>query len=638
MTPQKILRSACLLWMACGTAAGELQRIEIRSSSQVGSYERIVGRAYFGIDPKLAVNRTIADIELAPVNSQRMVEFSSDFLVLRPMAPGKSSGTVFLEVVNRGGPQSTFIVSAARGGDPAPERWDLGDGFLLSHGFTLAFLGWQFDVPEERGLGFRAPAVPVKGVVRQSYVTNVRGRYNTFALSYCAADPEEKDARVTFRLRIDDVGQALDRSRWHFGTNGCTVTVNGGFDAGLYEAIYHAQDPPVAGLGLAAVRDFTSYLKYGVKKGALREDPSSLRRVIGYGYSQSARFLRQFVRDGFNQDERGREVFDGLMISSAGAGGGSFNHRFAMPGEAGNSVLSILRPVDLPPFTDKELLAKAEAAHVTPRIFYTFSSTEYWARAGSLTHTSPDGKTEVPLGARSRLYFLSGTAHSTGAFPPSRSSAELHYTNFAPQRWVTRALLLDLDAWVGSGTEPPSSRYPSLAKAELVPRESIRFPNTPAIALPDYMPRVWKMDFGKEFLTRGIISNEPPLLAQPYTLLVPQVDADGNDLGGVRAPEIAAPLGTFTGWNVQLPQLSSLDYLAGLAGSFEPFPKTLAERERTADARKSIAERYASRRNYIDRVNQAAQELVRQRFMLAGDIDAVLSEAGTLWDVIALDR
>jgi hypothetical protein len=216
--------------------------------------------------------------------------------------------------------------------------------------------------------------------------------------------------------------------------------------------------------------------------------------------------------------------------------------------------------------------------------------------------------------------------------------AELHYTNFAPQRWVTRALLLDLDAWVSSGMEPPPSRYPSLSKAELVPRESVRFPNTPAIAFPDYMPRVWRMDFGKEFLTKGVISNEPPLLDQPYTLLVPQVDADGNDRGGVRLPEIAAPLGTFTGWNIQLPQLSSLNYLAGLAGSFEPFPTTREEREKTGDARRSIEERYATQRNYIDQVNQAAQELVRQRFMLAEDLEAVESEARTMWDVIAKDH
>src|SRR6266581_195660 len=246
----KFLRVAGLLLLVCGLAAGELQRIEIRGRDEIGPYERIVGRAYFAVDPKLGVNQAIADIGLAPVNAQGKVEFSGDLLVVRPKAVGKSRGAVFLEVVNRGGPQSLGLMSGARGGDPAPEHWDLGDRFLLEQGFTVAFLGWQFDVPEGSGLTFRAPSAPVKGIVRQSYVATGGGRrYNTLALSYCAADPEEKDARVTFRVKMDEPGKVLDREQWHFGKDGCIVTVNGGFDAGLYEAIYHAKDPAVAGLG-----------------------------------------------------------------------------------------------------------------------------------------------------------------------------------------------------------------------------------------------------------------------------------------------------------------------------------------------------------------------------------------------------
>src|SRR5205814_10329891 len=187
----------------------------------------------------------------------------------------------------------------------------------------------------------------------------------------------------------------------------------------IYEAIYRARNSPVAGLGLAAIRDFASYLKYGPESGTLREEPALVQRVIGFGYSQSGRFLREFVRDGFNGDEKGRAAFDGLMISSAGAGGGSFNHRFAMPGQAGNSVLSILRPVDLPPFDDDALLANARKARVVPKIFYTFSSTEYWARAGSLTHTSEDGKKDIAMAATSRLSFIAGTPHAAGLFQRS---------------------------------------------------------------------------------------------------------------------------------------------------------------------------------------------------------------------------
>ena len=626
---KRLLTSACLLTAVSGIAAGELERIEVASRETAGSYERILGRAYFTVDAKLPQNRSIADIGLAPVNGQGKVAFSGEVMVLRPLH--KSRGTVFLEVVNRGGPQAFMVMSGAVGSDPSPEHWDVGDGFLLQQGFTVAFLGWQFDVRPGRGLTFRAPSVSVSGLVRESAIEIAGGpRDSGFALTYCAADPEEKDARVTFRLQIDEPGKALDRARWHFARNGCAVLVDGGLDPGLYEAIYTGRNPVVAGLGMAAIRDFAAYLKHGPVGGPLRENPESLKRVIGYGYSQSARFLRQFVRDGFNQDERGRIAFDGLMISSAGAGGGSFNHRFAMPGQAGNSVLSILRPVDLPPFTDDGLLASTQTAHATPRIFYTFTSTEYWARAGSLTHTTADGKHDAPLSDNSRLYFLPGTAHASGPFPPVRGQ-HLHYVNFAQQDWVDRALLLDLDAWVGAGVPPPPSRYPSVAKGELTSLGSVAFPNIPKLAFPDYMPQVWPMNYGPEFLTKGIIANEPPVLGEPYTVLVPQVDSAGNDLGGVRLPEVVAPLGTFTGWNISVPEMGRLHYLDGLVGSFEPLPGTRAERERTGDSRKSIEERYRSREDYLNQVRKAASDLVRQRFMLAGDIDEVLRRASQMW-------
>jgi hypothetical protein len=632
----RAIRLACLLAVLYGAATAEVTKIEIRARDEVGNFERIIGRAYYAVDPKAPVNQAIADIAYAPKNAEGKVEFSGDFMVLRPRAPAKPRGAVFLEVVNRGGPQSNYLMMGARSGDPRPENWDLGDRFPLEQGFTMAFVGWQFDVTEREGLSLSAPKAPVEGLVRQSWIeTPPGGRRNAFGMSYCAADAGEADARLTFRQRMDEPGTVLDRASWRFIGNGCAVQVAGGLNAGLYEAIFHAKDPAVAGLGLAAIRDFASYLKNGPKNGVLREDPAALRRVIGYGYSQSARFLREFVRDGFNQDERGRAAFDGLMISSAGAGVGSFNHRFAEPGQAGNSVLSILRPVDVPPFTDDGLLAKAEGAKVTPRIFYTFSSTEYWARAGSLTHTSPDGRTDVPLSAKSRLYFLTGTAHSSGPFPPAKRTSrsnELHYMNFAQQDWVTRALLLDLDAWISVGTEPPASRYPSVAKGELAPRELVRFPKSPAIPFPDYMPHVWRMDFGPEFAAKGIATVEPPMLGPQYAVLVPQVDEYGNDRGGVRIPEVAAPLGTFTGWNVLLPQLANLDYLSGLVGSFEPLPVTREEKKKTGDARKSIEESYTSREDYLDHVKRAAEDLVKQRLMLAGDMDDVMRRGAALWD------
>jgi hypothetical protein len=630
------IRLACLIAVLSGAAAAEVTKIEIRARDEIGAFERIVGKAYYAVDPKAAANQAITDIALAPKNADGKVEFSGDFMIVRPRDPAKSRGSVFLEVPNRGGPQSNYVMMGGHATDSLPEHWDLGDRFPLEQGFTMAFVGWQFDVTARQGMSLSVPTVPVEGLVREPWIQIETGQLRSiFPVRYCAADAEEADARLTLRQKINEPGMNIDRRAWRFVASGCAVQVTGGLNSGLYEAVYHAKNPAVAGLGFAAIRDFAAYLKNGPKNGELRENPAELKRVIGYGYSQSARFLRELVRDGFNQDEHGRAAFDGLMIQSAGAGIGSFNHRFAVPGDAGNSVLSILRPVDVPPFTDDGLLAKAETAKVTPKIFYTFTSTEYWARAGSLTHTTPDGKTDVPLSPKSRLYFITGTAHSSGPFPPRKRTSsydELHYMNFAQQDWVARAFMIDLDEWIGTGKEPPASIYPKLAKSELVPRDLVKFPKSPAIPFPPYMPHVWKMDFGSEFASKGIAANEPPALGVEYAVLVPQVDENGNDRGGIRIPEVAVPLGTFTGWNFQQLPLANLDYLSGLIGSFEPLPVTRADKSKAGDARKSIEEMYPSREDYLDRVRHASQDLVKQRLMMEKDVDDAVRRAAAMWD------
>jgi hypothetical protein len=626
----------CLVLLGGRAASAEVVRVEIQTRVDDGRYERLIGRVYFVVDPTLPANRAIADIALAPRNADGLVEFSSDVLFVRPKDARRARGTVFLEIVNRGRDQSLGLMTGARPSGASPEEWDLGDRFMLEQGFTAAFLGWQFDVPPGQGLGLQAPVAPVRGLVRVSAIESGESRTDrAFGLSYCAPDAGQKDARLTFRTRIDGPVTIVPRDAWRFGPGGCSVEVNAGLQRGLYEAVYDASGSPVAGLGLAAVRDFASYLKHGAAAAPLRETPAALQRVLGFGYSQSGRFLREFVRDGFNVDERGRAVFDAMMISSAGAGGGSFNHRFAMPGQAGNSVLSILRPVDLPPFTDDGLLANARAAGAVPKIFYTFSSTEYWARAGSLTHTSDDGRRDVPLADTSRLYFLTGTPHAGGPPPPARVPSLAYAPNFAEQRWTLRALLVALDAWIRSGAEPPSSRYPAIARGELVARDSVRFPAIVALPFAPYLPHVWRMDYGPDYAGTRVITKEPPELGAPFPLLVPQVDADGNELGGIRLPEVAVPLGTFTGWNVSVPPLADLEYLAGLQGAFQAFARTRGDRRRSGDPRPSLEERYPSRQDYLDRVESAAHDLVRQRFLLGTDVAAVVRRAEVLWATIA---
>lgn len=630
-----MLRAAGALMLMAQVAAAEVVRIDVLRRDDAATHERVIARVHYAVDPALPANRAIADLAFAPRNAGGKVEFAGDLLLFLPKASRPARGTVFLEVVNRGRDQSLALMSGARQSSLAPENWSLGDRFLLEQGFTVAFLGWQFDVVPGAGLALATPSAAVTGVVRESVVTVSAGRPNqALGLTYCASDPSQADATLTFRSTIDGPAQVLPRVSWQFAPGGCAVRRQLGFEAGLHEVIYQAAGSPVAGLGLAAVRDFAWYLKHGGGDTALRDRPEIMRRVIGFGYSQSGRFLRELVRDGFNQDEQGRAAFDGLMIASAGAGGGSFNHRFASPGQAGNSVLSILRPVDLPPFTDAGLLANARAADVVPRIFYTFSSTEYWARAGSLTHTTEDGTADAPLAQTSRLYFLAGTPHAGGPLPPTAQQT-VHALNFAEQRWVMRALLVDLDQWVSSGTEPPASRYPTVTRGELVPRDAVRFPNIPSLPFPGYMPGVWRMDYGPTYAATRVITMEPPALGTPYTVLVPQVNADGNDAGGIRLPEVEVPLGTHTGWNVSTFPLSGLRYLAGLVGSFQPLARTRAERERLGDSRRSIDERYRSRQDYLEQVRRAAERLVRERFLLPADVQGVAQRAAQTWDAVA---
>ncbi|MGE0593817.1 MAG: alpha/beta hydrolase domain-containing protein [Vicinamibacterales bacterium] len=629
---------ACLLLLPGISHAGVV-RVELRSRQAFGSYERLIGRVYFALDPTHASNRAIVDVALAPRTAEGLVEFSSDLLLFRPLDARVSTGAMLLEVVNRGRDQSLILMNGARQRSLAPEDWDLGDRFALERGFTLAFLGWQFDVQPTQGLTFDTPVVRVNGPVRASYVSLGTEQRNEFGLFYCTQGTPQTTARLTYRPGLVEEATVVPRDRWRFGATGCSVQVDGGFTQGLYEVVYEGRVSPVAGLGLAALRDFTAYMKHGPASDVLRDTPTPVTRALGFGYSQSARLLRDFVRDGFNADEQGRQVFDGLFVASAGAGGGSFNHRFAMPGQAGNSVLSILRPVDIPPFTDAALLARATAARVVPKIFYTFTSTEYWARAGSLTHTTEAGSSDEDFAPTSRLYFMAGTAHASGPLPGQGRDPFFRYDlNFAQQRWIMRALLVALDAWVSEGTAPPPSRYPRLSREELVARDGVRFPAVPSLPFPAWMPRVWRLDFGADFTRTGVIANEPPLVGTEYRVLVPQVDADGNDLAGIRPPELAVPLGTYTGWNLTNPSLQRLGYLAGLVGAFSPFPRDETARAQSEDSRRSIAARYRDKADYEAQMTRAVGALVVERFVLSEDVASVMRWAGAIWDAVVPAR
>jgi hypothetical protein len=666
----RLLLALAFAFTMCGTSVrAEVTGIQIdrreafaggRSFGAIGPYEIVSGRVAFTVDPLSPANAGIADIAIAPRDGKGKVDFTSDFVVLRPVEPKNARPAALLEILNRGTTEENgfFFASTRRGGFRLPElrHQELTDAFAFEQGFTLAYLGWQTD-PSGGKMRMIAPLVDVTGPVRGSVITDAQDVHAP-SLAFdtpngeCPAHANQPERNLVVKRSFDDRGATVAPSSWRFTTQVdrdggavlCAIAVAPIVPDRLYEVTYRGGKTAVAGLSYAAVRDFASYLKGA--GNAMPFGNAPLKRVIGFGYSQSARFLRSFLRDGFNAGLDGRIALDGMLISSAGAGGGSFNQRYAMPGEAGTSVLSDLRPVDMFPFADGDeldpvtgahggLLDKARSNGSVPKIVTTLSSTEYWARFASLTYTTVDGTAELPIDPNERLYFIAGTPHARSPFPPSkivRGEQNLHYGNFASAGPALRALLVDLDDWVADETPPPPSAYPHLGG--LVSVAALKFPTIPDAPAPAYAPRTWRMDFGPRFSSLGIADNEPPTLGPTYTTLVPQVDADGNDLGGLALPFLAVPLGTYTGWNVDQEPLQSFDYLSGLIGSFMPFARSEKERLASHDSRLSIEERYGSRQVYLDQTLAAARALVARRLMLGRDVQSQVELAAQQWDTL----
>jgi len=626
-------RSIVLTVVAAATLAAGVREIQVVSRSEVlngeamgaaGPYQRIVAKAHFAVDPKLAANRIISDIGLAPRNQKGLVEFSADLYMLMPRDSAKGNGTVFFEVSNRGGKGmlSTFNLATSARDPRQPEHF--GDRFLLEQGYTLVWLGWQWDVPRNPELlRLDAPVAkrdgqPITGLVRAEFTPDRRVTVRSLAdrdhIPYPVINPDDPSMQLTVRDRAASPRSVVPRNQWRFPDRE-HVEMPSGFEPGkIYELVYRAQDPVLAGLGPAAVRDLISFLKYGGAETPLADQRRHIRRAIGFGTSQSGRFLRTFLYYGFNQDEKGRRVFDGVWAHVAGAGRGSFNHRFAQASRDGHPHMNTFYPTDIFPFTDAAqtdpetgladgLLARAKAI---PKIFYTNGSYEYWGRAASLIHTSVDGRRDVEPSKDTRIYFITGSQHGPGTFPP-RKQDERYLRNPNDYRPLMRALLTALNNWIAGGKEPPASRYPRIDRGELVPLESVKFRKIPGVAFPARMHRAWRADYGPEFRTQGIVAYEPPRVGNSFPTLAPQVDADGNEIAGVRLPDVALPLGVYTGWNLRTDGIGAPKELYSMVGSFFPFTRAQAARYKDAD-------------DYVARCLAAARQLVSEGLMLERDV------------------
>jgi len=634
----------------------------------VGAYEKITGRVYFAVDPANLHNRQIVDLDKAPRNADGEVEFSADLYLLKPKDMAKGNQAVLFEVSNRGGRGILSLVNGREG--------EYGDGFLMRQGYTIAWVGWEFDLSRQgERLRLSAPVAhdpsgkEIHGLVRGDFTPSQKR--DDWPLGHIllgpdggnsyAVDDQQSTANVsTVRDSPTASRTAIPRSDWSFAhlvdgklaPDPHFIHLNTGFVPGkIYEVVYSSKNPAVVGVGLAAVRDFLSYLKYDPQATA------PVKRVYAVGISQSGRFLRHFLYQDFNADEKGRQVMDGLISHVAGAGRGSFNHRFAQPSRDAQPMSSLFFPTDLFPFTDLAeedpsthatagLLDAASKSHTIPKIFYTNTSYEYWGRAASLIHTTADGKSDAPLAQNTRVYFLAGLEHFTVPFPPENHvGGNPDYTaqqkaNPNPIQWYWRALITDMNQWVKDGKEPPPSTYPKIAEKTLVPLTDWKFPKIPQVNTPHEVSLAYHIDREISFMNatthkEEMIIVEPPRVGNAFAVLVPQSDADGNDLGGVRLPELQVPLATYTGWNLRDPSIGAPDQRVSFLGSWIPLAKTAEERKKSGDPRLSIAERYKSQEEYMTKFEQAAKKLTEQRFLLQEDLPAILERGKLEWKTIA---
>lgn len=627
----------------------EVTRVEIssrqdvlngKSFGTVGAYEKLIGKVYFAVDPNNPRNRIIADIEKAPKNDQGKVEFSADLFILRPKDPARGNGVAFFDVVNRGRLGLLGVFNRAKGSsDPASED-EFGDGLLMREGYTLVAVGWEFEVRKDQDknlVGLTAPIAtdngePITGWISPWFIPDkasesydYTSEYNTSA--YPPLDPQNPDYRLTVREGWVAMQHLIPRGDWQFGRvqNGQVVfdrnwlTLKGGFKAGMtYQLTYESKDPPVAGLGFAAIRDLASAIKHN------SDAIVHARYVYTYGASQVGRYQRQLVYDGFTTDEQGRQAIDALIIHTGGTSFGSFNERFALPNELGSftqTVFPIRYEIRIDPMTGRrDGLSIRIPAGQDPKIFFVDTGSEYWdrGRVAALRHLSMDGLEDLPDPVNVRIFTLAGTKHGPGSWPPADSNSQPLKVNPNDYRWAQRAMLVALDHWVRQGVAPPPSKHPQLSDGTLVAQTDIKYPNIPAVQWPLHVPGGFREDLP------GVFSVLP--------FIVPQVDSDGNDVGGIRMPEQAVPLGTYTDWAFRSEQIGAPGTLLAMAGSYIPFARTRSDREKNHDPRLSVEERYRTRAEYVRRVEEAATQLAKERYLLPEDVKPIVEAAGKHWD------
>jgi hypothetical protein len=582
-----------------------------------GAYTRLNGTAFGELDPAHPANRGIALLDKAPRNARGRVEYRSDFVILTPTDPARGNGRILYEVNNRGRIMMLANLCAGVAGNTWKTAAELGNALPLRLGFSLVWSGWDAGAPKATGLSLDAPEAtdggkPIVRRIREEFVSGTRlGALQAFRLSHEAAT---RDATMTTRR-----SQTAPRENVPFefvDSRSVRLLPEGTLPepGSIYELVYDATKPRVLGIGFAATRDLISHLR---QHGAdVLGRP--VTHTLAFGISQAGRYLRDHIAQGFNADEDGARVFDGVFTHVAGIGRVFHNTPFAQPFRTRTWHEDHDFPEVEFPFsaaTQVDPISGATGALLRgdasdPKLIETNTSTEYWQKGASLLHTDPLGTQDVALPPNVRGYLLAGTQHGGKAGMPRDKGPCVNPRNWHDPMPAIRALLVALDEWVVTDRPPPDSRLPRIADGTLVAAEDVALPPVPGLTRPRSANDVAPLGDW----------TQPQAPPRTWRALVPQVDADGNERAGIRLPDIAVPRGTFTGWNLYAAPYPEGE-IADRDGTVLAFAETRAARDAAGDPRPSLAERYADAAAFTAAVRDCAAALQRGRLLLAEDAE-----------------
>jgi hypothetical protein len=606
----------------------KVESLEGRTFGTIGTYDRIAARATIAVAPDDIHNQVIVDLDRAPRNAQGQVEATTDVEILRPTVAANGNRTLFYEVLNRGSKLGLALFNDIHAvTNDLVKAADAGNGFLMNRGYTVVWSGWQGDIiPGGGRMTFSPPIAPgVTGLAREDFIFDHADNPAIGTLSYPAADLDPVNAKISVREREADPRTSPTGLGVTF-ENPTRISVKRpeGFDAGaIYEFIYIAKDPKVMGLGFAATRDVVSFLRNEAADGSGTANPLTGRidRAIGFGLSQSGRYLHDYLYLGFNADEAGRSVFEGLMPHISGGKKTFTNYRFSQPGRSPYEHADMLYPGADFPFTypvitdivtgkSDGFLARCLVTGNCPKIIKSDSELEFYQQRASLLVTDTQGN-PITMPDNVRLFLLSNLQHYALAQDKSQMvKGCANPTNPLNAGPAVRALLVAMNEWIAKGTLPPDSRYPSRADATLAPpwANAVGFPNIPGFAYPSRIAQ-----------PTALKSEEmPPSKGAAYPVFVPKTDADGRDIAGIHLPTLEAPAATHTGWNLRKVGFSEGE-LCDNNGSMMPFAATRDERLKINDPRLSMEERYPNAGDRAAAIAKATQQLVRDRLLLEED-------------------